>query len=152
LEDVPSVDDGVTAEPVDPGEGIIISEAEHSHNDFKNIQSTTFSIRNKNNSNKTLKIVIQEVTNYKNYNTLRLDPGYVKFQATVGDNYVPASYLTNNTWTDSNDVTSYVIYDGVLKAKSTVDVALSLYVDYSLLNNKHQNKGFIGTIRVYVDA
>lgn len=151
-EDKPSVDDGVVPEPVDPGEGIIISEAEHEHNDFKNVQSTTFTIRNNNTTNKTLRIVIQEVTNYKNYNTSRLDPRYVKFQATVEDDYVPASSLTSNTWTDSNGVVSYVIYDGVLRAKSTVDVALSLYVDYSLLNNSHQNKGFIGTIRIYVDA
>lgn len=150
--DKPSVDDGVVPEPIDPGKGIIISEAEHEHNEFKNVQSTKFTIKNNNTSKRSLRIVIQEVTNYKNYDTSRLEPKFVKFQATIGDDYVPASYLTDNSWTDSNGVTSYIIYDGDLRAKDTVEVNLSLYVDYSLLNNSHQNKGFIGTIRIYVDA
>lgn len=136
---------------INPGEGIYISEAENKYNDFKNVENTKFIIKNKNITSKTLRITIEEVTNYREYNTSRLEPRYVKFQATIGDNYVPASKLTDNTWVNQDGVTTYVIYDGVINAKQTVDVALSLYVDYAELNNSHQNKGFIGTIRVYVE-
>lgn len=145
-------DEGTTIVPVNPGEGIYITEAEHEYDDHLNIQSTTFAIKNDTTTNKNLRITIEEVSNYAKYNTSRLEPKFVKFQSTVGDDYVPASYLTDNTWIDESGVTNYVIYDGVVKAKTTVVVALSLYVDYSLLDNSHQNKGFIGTIKVYVDA
>ena len=137
---------------VDFGEGIYISEAENIYNDFKNIENTTFIIKNKNTSSRNLRIVIEEVNDYDKYNISRLEPKYVKFQATIGDAYVPTTALNNNTWIDSDGVTNYVIYDGVIQAKQTVSVTLALYVDYSLLNNSHQNKGFIGTIKTYVEA
>lgn len=134
-----------------PGEGIYISEAENTYNDFMNIENTKFIIKNNNTSSRLLRITIEEVSNYRKYNASRLKPEFVKFQATVGDNYVPASKLTSNTWTNSDGVTKYIIYEGRIKAKETVQVALSLYVDYAELNNRHQNKAFIGTIRIYVD-
>lgn len=136
----------------DPGEGIEISEAENKYNDFKNIEDTTFIIKNNNNKKKTLRIAIEEVSNYQKYHTSRLESKYVKFQATVGDNYIPATKLTANTWTDSSGTINYIIYDGTINAKSTQEVALSLYVDYAELNNSHQNKGFIGTIKIYVEG
>ena len=139
-------------EDFDPAEGIYISEAENKYNKQKNIEDTTFIIRNDNTKGRTLRITIEEVTNYNKYNTRRLEPKYVKFQATVGDNYVPAKKLTDALWRNSSGRVNYVIYDGVIGAKSTVTVALSLYVDYAELNNDHQNTGFIGTINVYVDG
>lgn len=150
-EEVKEEDDLNHAGVVNPGEGIYISEAENEYNDFKNVENTKFIIKNKNTTRKTLRITIEEVNNYGKYNTSRLDPRYVKFQATIGDNYIPASKLTANTWRNTDGVTNYVIYDGVINAKQTVDVALSLYIDYAELNNSHQNKGFIGTIKVYVE-
>lgn len=135
----------------DPGEGIYISEAENIYNDFKNVEDTKFIIKNNNNRKKRLRITIEEVSNYKKYNTDRLDPKFVKFQATVGDMYVPETTLTKNTWRDSDNRVNYIIYEGILEAKSTTQVALSLYVDYAPLDNSYQNKGFIGTIRIYVD-
>ena len=118
---------------------------------IKNIEDTTFIIRNNNSKKKVLRITIQEVTDYDKYNTSRLDPQFVKFQATVGDNYISASRLTDNTWVDSDGVLNYVIYDGTISAKETQKVALSLYVDYAPLDNSYQNKGFIGTIKIYVE-
>lgn len=135
----------------DPGEGIEISEAENIYNNFKNVENTKFIIRNKNNRSKRLRITIEEVSDYKKYNTDRLDPKFVKFQATVGDIYVPETTLTTNTWRDSDNRVNYIIYEGTVGAKSTSQVALSLYVDYAPLDNSYQNKGFIGTIRIYVD-
>ena len=136
----------------DPGAGIYISEAENKYNDFKNIEDTVFIIRNDNNKNRTLRITIEEISNYGNYGTKRLEPKYVKFQATVGDVYVSARPLTSNIWRNSSNKVNYIIYDGVLEAKSEVTVALSLYVDYAELTNIHQNSGFIGTINIYVDG
>lgn len=139
------------SEKPDPGEGIEVSEVENIYNDFKNVEDTKFIIENKNRRSKRLRITIEEVSNYRIYNTDRLDPQFVKFQATIGDTYVPPTTLTNNTWRDSNNRINYIIYEGVIGAVSKQQVALSLYVDYAPLDNSYQNKGFIGTIRIYVE-
>lgn len=148
----PEEDDKTETPQINPGEGIYISEAENIYNEFKNVENTSFIIKNNNTKSKTLRIAIEEVSNYQKYNTSRLDPKYVKFQATIGDAYVPGTVLSANTFVDSDEVTNYVIYDGVIGAKQTLKVTLSLYVDYSLLDNSHQNKGFVGTLKVYVDG
>lgn len=137
---------------VKPGEGLIIREVENKFDDeFKNINSTTMIIKNNNREKKLLRITIQEVSNYRKYNTFRLDPQFVLFQATIGTSYVPRTSLTNHTWVDSDGNTNYVIYEGNVNASDSVLVKLSLYVDYANLDNRYQNKGFIGTIKVYVD-
>ena len=137
---------------VKPGEGLIIREVENKFDDeFKNINSTTMIIKNNNRKKKLLRITIQEVGNYRKYNTSRLDPQFVLFQATIGTSYVPRTSLTDHTWVDSDGNTNYVIYEGNVNASDSVLVKLSLYVDYANLDNRYQNKGFIGTIKVYVD-
>ena len=146
-EEKPSHDDPLE----NPGEGIYVSEAENVYNDFKNIENTKFFIKNNNKEERILRITIEEVNNYKKYNTDRLPPQFVKFQATVGDTYISARPLTQNTWIDEEGKTNYVIYDGTINAKETKQVALALYVDYAPLDNSYQNKGFIGTIRIYVE-
>lgn len=130
--------------------GIYISDAEHEYNDSKSIETTTFIIKNKETSTKRFRIVIEEVSDYSKYNTDRLDPQFVKFQAVIGGDYVASTKLTNNIWIDSDGSVNYVIYDGEVKAKSTVDVNLLLNVDYAPLDNSYQDKGFIGTIKVYL--
>lgn len=135
----------------DPTEGLYVSEAENKQNDKKNVSDTTFIIRNDNNKAKTLRITIVEISDYQKFNTKRLDPLYVKYQATVGDEYVSARALNSKVWDDSSNRVNYVIYDGVIGAKSTITVALSLYVDYAELTNAFQNTGFIGTINIYVN-
>ena len=137
---------------IDPSAGIYISEAENKHNTYKNIQDTTFIIRNDNNRPRYIKITIVEVSDYKKFDTVRLNPRYVKFQATVGDVYVPAQALNHNIWRSIDGVSNYVIYDGRIGAKSTLDVSLSLYVDYTDITNEYQNTGFLGTINVYVNG
>ena len=134
-----------------PGEGIYISEAENKYNEPKNIETTKFTIKNNNTTSKVLKITIEEVSNYQKYNTSRLDPKFVKFQATIGDDYIPATQLTQNIWISNSDSTNYVVYEGETTAKETKQIALLLYVDYAELDNSQQNKGFIGTIRIYVE-
>lgn len=155
-------DDGTSSAPVDPGAGIHVTKAEHKYDDPYSIQSTTFVIKNNNNRSRVLRIVLEEISDYTKYITDngleymtqngRLEPRFVKFQATVGDNYVPATVLNKNTWVDSDGVNNYILYDGIIGAKETLNVAIALYVDYNLLGNSDQNKGFIGTIKVYVDV
>ena len=135
-----------------PLEGMYVSEAENKYNETKSIEYTNFIIKNTSNKTKKFRIVIEEVSNYSKYNATRLSPGYVKFQATVGDNFVAATNLNNKTWTDENRKVNYVIYDGSIGAKSTKEVALTLYVDYAELDNNEQDKAFIGTIKVYVNS
>lgn len=152
IEDDPTEDENQQGGGIpNPGEGIYISEAENIYNDFKNVEDTKFIIKNNNNQSRILRITIEEVPNYNKYNTRRLPPQYVKFQATVGDYYVPATTLTQNTWIDEDGRTNYIIYEGTINAKETQQVALSLYVNYEPLDNSYQNTGFIGTIRVYVE-
>ena len=135
----------------DPTKGLYVSEAEHKYGDKKNVTDSTFIIRNDNNKNRTLKITIVEISNYSKFNTFRLDPRFVKFQATVGDDYVSARPLNSKEWKDSSNRVNYVIYDGIIGPKSTITVALSLYVDYTNLTNEYQDTGFLGTINVYVE-
>lgn len=167
-EEKPEEDEPPEEEPNEnPGEGIYISEAENIYNDFKNIENTKFIIRNNNKESRTLRITIEEVTDYSKYNTNRLEivegsktceicEDCVKFQATIqpekGEmHYIPETSLTSNTWIDSNGRINYIIYDGIINAKTTEEVNLSLYIDYFNAKNCHQNKGFIGTIRIYVE-
>ena len=131
---------------------IYVSEAENKYNKVKNIEDTTYMIRNDTSKSKKLRITIEESSNYNAYETKRLDPKYVKFQATIGDEYVPASRLVNNIWRDGTGKVNYVIYEGKLNVKEKVTVALSLYVDYAELTNDYQNTGFIGTIHIYVEG
>lgn len=130
--------------------GIYVSDAENTYNYSKSIEATSFIIRNKDSSSRRFRIVIEEVNDYSKYNTVRLDPKFVKFQAVIGGDYVSSTRLDSNVWNDSDGSVNYVIYDGDVKAKSTVSVSLSLYVDYAELDNSYQNKGFIGTIKVYL--
>lgn len=130
--------------------GIYISDAEHTHNDFKNIQTTSFVIKNKNNSPREFRIVIEEVNDYSAYNSSRLEPNFVMFQAVIGGDYIAPTKLDNNVWTDSDGSVNYVIFDGTVNAKSSMSIDLSLYIDYAELDNSYQDKWFIGTIKVYL--
>ena len=134
-----------------PGEGIIITEAEFDPGVDSNMQTTKFIIKNNSDETKIFRITIEEIADYLKYNVDRLPPQYVKFQATVGDDYVQATTLTQNTWLDENNRTNYIIYDGIIKPKETLEVAILLYVDYAPLDNSFQNTGFLGTIRIYVE-
>lgn len=137
--------------PTNPLEGMYVSEADNKYNYSKSIEYTNFIIKNTNTTQKKFRIVIEEVDNYNKYGASRLEPKFVKFQATIGDNLISPKKLNDDTWEDENGKINYVIYDGTINAKSTLDVALSLYVDYAELDNSYQNKAFIGTIKVYVN-
>lgn len=145
-------DNNETEEFVDPLEGLYVSDAEYKYDNdkLKNKQYTTFNIKNDNPKSKKFRIVVEEISNYAKYEASRLEPKYVKFQATVEDILVGPYMLINNTWRDENGKVNYVIYDGTIGAKADLDVAVSLYIDYSVLTNEQQDKYFMGTVKVYV--
>ena len=151
-EEKPSHDDSLE----NPGEGIDVTKAENVYNEFKNVENTKFFIKNNNKEKRILRITIEEVTNYRKYNTDRLPPEFVNFQATLKsdryeDTYISSRKLTDNTWIDEEGRTNYVIYEGTINAGELKEVALNLSVDYYSIDNRYQNKGFVGTIRIYVD-
>ncbi len=136
--------------PPSEKEYIYVSDSTNTYNYSKSIETTNFTISNRYKKALKFRIVIEEVNNYKKFNTERLEPKYVKFQALIGGEYVSSRTLTTETWTTPENKLSYVIYDGLVNAKSKTSVNLSLNVDYAPLDNSFQNKGFIGTIKVYL--
>ena len=133
----------------DPLEGMYVSEAETKTNKQKNIQYTNFLIQNTNNKKKSFRIVIEEVSNYNRYNATRLEPRYVKYQATIGNEYISDRRLDEEVW-ENNNKDNYVIYEGTIGAVETLEVAIKLYVDYAELDNSRQDTYFIGTVKTYV--
>lgn len=141
-----------------PAEYFDISEATHDYeNDAKSIETTKFKIKNKTKESKKLRITIEEVENYIEYNTNRLDPQFVIFSTTLMsdrggvDDYAKiAQKLIDHKL--ENTEREYLIYDGTISASETKTITLTLNVNYEDLTNDYQNTGFIGKIRVYVDT
>ena len=110
-------------------------------------------------TNKDLKyrLVIEETDNYSKYNVKRLPADFVKYQVDIDYNDSIPKYLNNNIWTIGDilegglkiDKDTYILYEGVIEAKSSVDFSLSLWLDYENMTNENQNSAFIGTIKAY---
>ena len=110
-------------------------------------------------TNKDLKyrLVIEETDNYSKYNVKRLPTDFVKYQVDVDYNNSTPKYLNNNIWTIGDilegglkiEKDTYILYEGIINAKSSVDINLSLWLDYENMTNENQNSAFIGTIKAY---
>ena len=110
-------------------------------------------------TNKDLKyrLVIEETDDYSKYNVKRLPADFVKYQIDVDYNNSTPKYLNNNIWTMGDilegglkiEKDTYILYEGVIDAKSSVDINLSLWLDYENMTNENQNSAFIGTIKAY---
>ena len=137
-------------EEEDPLEGMYVSEAEHKFNDDKNIEYTNFLIKNTKEKKKRFRIVIEEIPNYERYNAKRLEPSYVKYQASIGNEFISPSRLDEEIWQDEDGDTNYVIYEGSIGARATLEIVLTLYVDYAELDNSKQDSTFYGTVKTYV--
>ena len=157
-EEIPEEDEGTTEVPINPDD-FYIHEISHENDDPLDVQKTVFSIQNNTNTDKYLKITIEEISNYVEYNTVRLLPIHVEFIASIQfdrnpelDSGLISSPLTEESWTNSEGVLNYVIYNGTLKARDTATVSINLLINYENLSaEEDQNKGFIGTIKVYAD-
>lgn len=165
-EEKPEEDEPPEEEPNEnPEDWFDIWEEKNVYDDSKNIRTTILGITNKTNKSKSLRITIEEVpdsdylrhitNNDMNisepYNEVRrLDPKFVKFYGRVNNIGIKEDYLASKNIGTKNEP-KYLIYEGDIKPGPPVEVAISLKVDYEIVNNDQQNSVFIGTIRVYVD-
>ena len=147
-------EEGDSTSQGDPLEGMYVSESEIKYNQQKNIQYTNFLIQNTNNQKRTFRIVIEEIDDYSKYHATRLEPKYVKYQALIGNNFISDRRLDEDVWehngTNNYVANNYILYEGTIDPASVIEVTITLYVDYSELDNSKQDTYFIGTVKTYV--
>jgi hypothetical protein len=112
----------------------------------------SFTIDNDSKASIKYKVVLEESNNYDQYNYQDkiLSAGYIKYNLILGDKYFEDINLNNNIWTYDNK-NNYVLYEGTLNKKDSLDVMLYLYLDYKILDNRQQDKLFLGTIKLYIE-
>lgn len=105
-----------------------------------------------NNTNNTIKyrIVIEKS------NRTTMDVQYIKYQLSVGNDYVEPKRLDKKTWkkdevSESLSITgiNYILLEKTLEPQETDSVRLMLWTDYDTIPNEMQDKYFYGTIRIY---
>ena len=100
------------------------------------------------------RIVIEEIDDYSKYHATRLEPKYVKYQALIGNNFISDRRLDEDVWehngTKNYVIDNYILYEGTIDPSSVIEVTVTLYVDYSELDNSKQDTYFIGTVKTYV--
>jgi hypothetical protein len=98
------------------------------------------------------KIVLEESTNYSKYGYQDkiLSANYIDYDLILGDKYFEGIVLNSNIWT-YDDKTNYVLYEGTLKKKDSIEASLYLYVDYADMDNSMQDHLFLGTIKLYIE-
>jgi hypothetical protein len=138
-----------------PDGDLDMTEAKNEWNYSKSLETSEFKITNKNKHAKRFRIVIEEIDDYSKFNTVSIKTKdheaayYVNYRATFGNTITSATRLSDVKDTNDTDKNTYVIYEGILGAKSELRVSVVLYIDYEPLDNSFQNKAFIGTIKLY---
>ena len=105
-----------------------------------------------NNTNDVIKYrLVIEKSNRSN-----LDVRYIKYQLSVGNEYVGPTKLDNNVWkkddiSKSLSITgiNYILVEKTLLPQQSDSIRLMLWTDYDTIPNTMQNKYFYGTIRIY---
>ena len=143
-----------TSDTITSGD-LIMTEGEKKYNYSKSEEITKFTVANKSRRSRKYRLIIEESQNYDQYGLVAItdfSPDgdyYVKFQANVGSTLIPATTLHEARITDmANGKKNYLIYEGRLAPRDSTTVSIILYIDYEPLDNKFQNKSFIGTIRL----
>ena len=138
-----------------PDGDLDMTEAKNEWNYSKSLETSDFKITNKNKHAKKFRIVIEEVEDYSKFNVTSMKTQaheaayYVNYRATFGNTITSATRLSDVKDKNDKDKNTYVIYEGILGAKSELRVSVVLYIDYEPLDNSFQNKAFIGTIKLY---
>lgn len=112
-----------------------------------------FSINNDSKRNVNYKLVVEESSNYDKvgYQDRILPASYIKYDLVIEDKTFDGLALNNNIW-NVNDMVNYVLYEGTLSKKESLDnVMLYLYFDYKDMDNSMQDRLFMGTIRLYIE-
>lgn len=116
------------------------------------INSDDNSIKLTNNTNDTItyRLVIEksEKTN--------LDIEYIRYQLSVGNNYIEPRRLDSKIWKTDNvskelkiKGTNYILLEKTLEPFATDEIKLMLWTDYDTIPNSMQNKYFYGTLKIY---
>ena len=116
------------------------------------IGSNDNGIKLTNNTNNTItyRLVIEksERTN--------LDVQYIKYQLSVGNNYIEPKRLDSQIWntdavSESLNVkgTNYILLEKTLEPLATDEIKLMLWTDYDTIPNSMQDKYFYGTLKIY---
>ena len=110
-------------------------------------------------TNKELKyrLVIEETEDYDKYSVKKLSSKFVKYQVDVEYVNSGIKYLDNKIWTIDDilegglkiERPTFILYEGLISPKSTVNVSLNMWLDYENMTNDEQNSAFIGTIKAY---
>lgn len=138
-----------------PDGDLDMTEAKNEWNYSKSLETSDFKITNKNKHAKKFRIVIEEVEDYSKFNVISMKTQdheaayYVNYRATFGNTITDSTRLSDVRDKTDTDKNTYVIYEGILGAKSELRVSVVLYIDYEPLDNSFQNKAFIGTIKLY---
>ena len=146
-------DEDGNIEDIDTG---LVEDMEDKDDDDDEIDND-ITITNPTNKDLKYRLVIEETDNYSKYNVKRLPADFVKYQVDVDYNNSTPKYLNNNIWTMGDilegglkiEKDTYILYEGIIDAKSSVDINLSLWLDYENMTNENQNSAFIGTIKAY---
>lgn len=85
-----------------------------------------------------------------------LDVEYIRYQLSVGNNYIEPKRLDSQIWkTDSIseslkiEGTNYILLEKTLEPFATDEIRLMLWTDYETIPNSMQDKYFYGTLKIY---
>ena len=107
-------------------------------------------ITNNTNDTITYRLVIEKS------NKSNLLEEYIRYQLSVGDNYIEPRRLDSQIWNTDNvseqlkiSGTNYILLEKTLEPFVTDEIRLMLWTDYDTIPNSMQDKYFYGTIKVY---
>jgi len=116
------------------------------------INSEDEPIRITNNTNDTItyRLVIEKS------NRTNLAVEYIRYQLSVGNNYIEPKRLDTQIWntdavSESLNIkgTNYILLEKTLEPMATDEIKLMLWTDYETIPNSMQDKYFYGTIKLY---
>jgi len=85
-----------------------------------------------------------------------LDVQYIRYQLSVGNNYIEPKRLDSQIWntdavSESLNIegTNYILLEKTLEPFSSDEIKLMLWTDYDTIPNSMQDKYFYGTLKIY---
>ena len=113
-------------------------------------EDNTIKLTNNTNDKITYRLVIE-----KSQKT-NLDVQYIRYQLSVGNNYIEPSRLDSQIWNTDEvseslniEGTNYILLEKTLDPFATDEIKLMLWTDYDTIPNSMQDKYFYGTIKIY---
>lgn len=115
-----------------------------------NLDDNAIKLTNNTNNTITYRLVIE-----KSKRT-NLDVQYIRYQLSVGNNYIEPKRLDSQIWnkdavSESLNVegTNYILLEKTLEPFATDEIKIMLWTDYDTIPNSMQDKYFYGTLKIY---